>query len=111
MLKDTIRRDMREIAEEISATAAAESLGMTTELAKREARITQLGSRIEDLQVQLCIAHSGPLFSRCFGFLFSLRASGGKPRQMPNASVIANAYRLDPAVGKTIVFWIHSDWG
>lgn len=51
-LEDTIRRDVREIAEEISATAAAETLGMTTELAKRETRIAQLGSRIEDLQVQ-----------------------------------------------------------
>lgn len=42
---------MQEVAEEISATSATESLGMVTELAKREARIAQLGSRIEDLQV------------------------------------------------------------
>lgn len=42
---------MQEVAEEVSATAATENLGMMTELAKREARITQLASRIEDLQV------------------------------------------------------------
>ena len=42
---------MEEVAEEVSAAAAAESLGVMTELAKRDARITQLGSRIEDLQV------------------------------------------------------------
>lgn len=54
LLKDTIRRNLQEVAEEISASAATESLGMTTELAKRDARITQLGSRIEDLQVQQC---------------------------------------------------------
>ena len=52
LLKKTIRRDMEEVAEEVSAAAAAESLGVMTELAKRDARITQLGSRIEDLQVQ-----------------------------------------------------------
>lgn len=51
-VKDAIRGDMQEVAEEISSSAEAESLVMTTELAKREARITQLGSRIEDLQVQ-----------------------------------------------------------
>lgn len=51
-LKDTIWRDMREVAEEVSATAETESMRMMTELAKRDARITQLGSRIEDLQVQ-----------------------------------------------------------
>lgn len=43
---------MQEVADEVSASALAESMGMTMELAKREARITQLGSRIEDLQVQ-----------------------------------------------------------
>lgn len=51
-LKDTIWRDMQEVAEEASATAETESMRMMTELAKRDARITQLGSRIEDLQVQ-----------------------------------------------------------
>lgn len=52
LLRVSIQRHMQEAAEETSATTAMESLGMTTELAKREARITQLGSRIEDLQVQ-----------------------------------------------------------
>ncbi|CAM9775141.1 unnamed protein product [Ectocarpus fasciculatus] len=52
-LKDTIWRDMREVAEEASATAGTESMRMMTELAKRDARITQLGSRIEDLQTRL----------------------------------------------------------
>lgn len=51
VLKKTIRRDMQEVAEEASAAAAAENLGLMTELAKRDTRITQLGSRIEDLQV------------------------------------------------------------
>ncbi|CAM9893230.1 unnamed protein product, partial [Ectocarpus sp. 8 AP-2014] len=52
-LKDTIWRDMREVVEEASATAETESMRMMTELAKRDARITQLGSRIEDLQTRL----------------------------------------------------------
>lgn len=50
-MKKTIRSDMQEVAEEVSAAAAAENLGMMTELAKRDTRITQMGSRIEDLQV------------------------------------------------------------
>ncbi|CAB1102852.1 unnamed protein product [Ectocarpus sp. CCAP 1310/34] len=53
LLKDTIGRDVREVAEEASATAETESMRMMTELAKRDARITQLGSRIEDLQTRL----------------------------------------------------------
>ncbi|CAM9601600.1 unnamed protein product, partial [Pylaiella littoralis] len=53
LLRVSIQRHMQEAAEETSATTAMESLGMMTELAKREARITQLGSRIEDLQTRL----------------------------------------------------------
>lgn len=82
-LKDTIRRDMREVAEETSATAAARSLGMTTELAKREARITQLGSRIEDLQVQQCVwsVFPGHPFRVVSGaFSFPCPASGRTPK-------------------------------
>lgn len=82
-LKDTIRRDMREVAEETSATAAARSLGMTTELAKREARITQLGSRIEDLQVQQCMwsVFPGHPFRVVSGpFSFPCPASGRTPK-------------------------------
>ncbi|CAM9930996.1 unnamed protein product, partial [Ectocarpus sp. 12 AP-2014] len=53
LLKDAIWRDVRVVAEEASATAETESMRMMTELAKRDARITQLGSRIEDLQTRL----------------------------------------------------------
>ncbi|CAM9760146.1 unnamed protein product [Scytosiphon promiscuus] len=53
LFKETVQRDMKEMAEEMSATATMESLALVTELAKRDTRITQLSSRVEDLQTRL----------------------------------------------------------
>lgn len=51
LMRDTIKRDMDEVAAEATAAASTERSNIATELAEGAERISQLGSTIHDLQV------------------------------------------------------------
>lgn len=51
VLNDTIRKDIEGVAGEVAASAAGESLKLAAELVNKEERISQLGARIQELQV------------------------------------------------------------